>query len=126
MDPASVAKNERPDVILDLERLKSNCSGNMGIVVELLRHLYQKSGPKWIAALESGIQAQNSEEIQGVCHGMKGASATIFAWRISNMALEFEHLARDKNIQELNDRMSELRNAFMELEEWMKTQADLA
>ncbi len=113
--------NDRPDVILDLERLKNNCSGNMEIVVELLRHLYQKSGPRWFSALEEGLLAENSEELREVCHAMKGASATVFAWRISNMALEFEHLARDENIQEMSNRMGELKNSFLEFEEWVKT-----
>jgi len=54
MDPAFAKGNERPDIIPDLDRLKSNCNDNPGIVVELLTHLYQKSGPKWIAAIEEG------------------------------------------------------------------------
>ena len=125
MDPKSVQLQERPDIILDLDRLKKNCNGNLDIVVELLNHLHQKSGPKWIAAIEKGIKSGNGEEVREVCHGMKGASATIFAWRISNLALEFEYLARDGAIQELSKRMPELTNAFDELAEWVKNQADL-
>lgn len=116
---------ERTDTILDLEHLKANCHGNMDIVVELLQHLYQKSGPKWIAAMETGIRLEDSEEIREVCHGMKGACATVFAWRISNLALEFELLAREGKILELNDRVGELKNAFIELEKWVKTQPGL-
>jgi HPt (histidine-containing phosphotransfer) domain-containing protein len=125
MGDTSAAPPERPDIILDLDRLKKNCNNNLDIVVELLNHLHQKSGPKWIAAIEQGIKSDNSEEVREVCHGMKGASATIFAWRISNLALEFEYLARDGAIQKLANRMPELTKLFNELEEWMKNQPDL-
>jgi HPt (histidine-containing phosphotransfer) domain-containing protein len=126
MDPVSAKVDERQDIVLDLDRLKRNCNNNRTIIVELLNHLYQKSGPKWIGAIEEGIKSENSKEIREVCHGMKGASATVFAWRISNLALEFESLARDENIQGLSDRMGELKNAFVELEKWIKAQPDLA
>jgi len=126
MDPVSAKVDGRPDIVLDLDRLKKNCNDNLTIIVELLNHLYQKSGPKWIGAIEEGIKSENSEEIREVCHGMKGASATVFAWRISNLALEFEYLARDGKIQGLSARMGELKNAFVELEEWVKANPDLA
>ena len=126
MDPTSAQLQERPDIILDLDRLKNNCNDNLDIVVELLNHLHQKSGPKWITAIEKGIKSGNSEEVREVCHGMKGASATVFAWRISNLALEFEYLARDEAIQELSKRMPELTNAFDEFAEWVKKQPDLS
>jgi len=125
MDDTSALPLERPDIILDLDRLKKNCNNKLDIVVELLNHYQQKSGPKWIAAIEQGINSNNSEEVREVCHGMKGASATIFAWRISNLALEFEYLARDSAIQELSSRMPELTKLFNELSEWVKHQPEL-
>jgi len=57
---------------------------------------------------------------------MKGASATIFAWRISNLALEFEYLARDGKLQKLRTRIPELKEVFTELKEWVKKQPDFA
>jgi len=95
------------------------------ITNELLKHLHQKSGPKWIAAIENGIASGDSVTIREVCHGMKGASATVFAWRISNMALQLEYLARDGAIQEVSGCMPELKEAFAELEEWIKSQPGL-
>ncbi len=126
MNSKAADTNERPDVVLDLERLKKNCNGNLAIIAELLTHLHQKSGPKWIAALKEGIKADNSETLREVCHGMKGASATIFAWRISNLALELEHLARDGEVKQLSDRLVDLQAAFDELTAWRKKQADLS
>jgi HPt (histidine-containing phosphotransfer) domain-containing protein len=126
MSAMSKQSQERPDIILDLDRLKNNCSNNLDIVVELLNHLHQKSGPKWIAAIEEGIKSGNSDEVRDVCHGMKGASATIFAWRISNLALEFEYLARDGKLQKLGTRIPELKEVFTELKEWVKKQPDFA
>lgn len=107
-----------PDVVLDISRLRENCSGNVAIVSELLRHLCKVSGPKWIKALEQGIISEDSEGLREVCHGMKGACVTIFAWRLSNIALELEHLARDGDIAALAGRMQELKAAFTEIEEW--------
>lgn len=126
MSAMSKQSQERPDIILDLDRIKNNCSNNLDIVVELLNHLHQKSGPKWIAAIEEGIKSGNSDEVRDVCHGMKGASATIFAWRISNLALEFEYLARDGKLQKLGTRIPELKEVFTELEEWVKKHPDFA
>ncbi len=126
MNSKTPDKNERPDVVLDLERLKKNCNGNLAIIAELLTHLQQKSWPKWIAALEEGIKSDNSEALREVCHGMKGASATVFAWRISNLALELEHLARDGDVKGVSDRMVDLQAAFDELAAWRKKQPELS
>ncbi len=109
---------ERPDIILDLERLKTNCHGNHDIIAELLDHLSQKSAPKWMASLEEGVQSGDSEGLQGVCHAMKGAAATVFAWRISNIALELEPLAHAGEIESLRRRIADLQEAFTELEQW--------
>lgn len=110
----------RPDVVLDVQRLTKNCNGNRKIVVELLIHLCQVSGPKWITALEKGIQDGDSERLQGICHGMKGACATVFAWRLSNLAFEFEYLARDKDIVLLTSRLGELRQGIVAIENWLR------
>ena len=109
---------ERPDVVVDIARLRDNCSGNVEIVAELLRHLCQVSGPKWVKALEQGIADQDSEGLREVCHGMKGACVTIFAWRLSNIALELELLAREGDMVAFADRMGALKAAFTEVEEW--------
>lgn len=125
----SVSKSDnskRPDIVLDLDRLKNNCSNNLAIVKELLNHLHDKSRLKWFAALKEGIEAGDSEALREVCHGMKGASATVFAWRISNIALELEYLARDGEVQKLSERLADLQAAFDELVEWRKKHLDLS
>ena len=110
---------DRPDIVLDIQRLTKNCNGKREIMVSLLRHLCQASGPKWIVALEKGIQDGDSERLREICHGMKGACATVFAWRLSNLALEFEYLARDKNIAALANRLDELPQRIVEIEDWL-------
>lgn len=126
MSSKTTDNNERPDIVLDLDRLKQNCNGNLTIITELLNHLHQKSGPKWIAALEKGIKANDSEALKEVCHGMKGACATVFAWRISNLALELEYLARDGEVKKLSDRLLDLQAAFDELAAWRKKHPEVA
>lgn len=121
----AMGSDERPDVVLDYKRLTTNCNGNINIIRELLAHLHQKSGPKWIAGLEAAVAEGSSEKLREICHGMKGASATVFAWRISNLALELEYLARDGQVQQLGDRLGELKAAFDELILWMGTQPEL-
>lgn len=110
----------RPDVVLDLSRLMVNCNGKSTVVRELLVHLQQKSGPQWLAALHDAIAVGNPQALQEICHGMKGACATVFAWRLSNLALEFEHLARDGEVESLSGRMEELQGAFDELALWLQ------
>ena len=119
MSPEKPDMTERPDIVLDIERLTENCSGNREIVAELLEHLCKISGPKWIRALESGIKNADSKGLRETCHGMKGACVTVFAWRLSNLALEFEYLARDGDIVTLASRMDEMRRAFAEMENWV-------
>ncbi len=126
MNLKKIDKTKRPDIVLDLERLKKNCSNNIAIVTELLNHLHEKSRPKWLAALKDGINAGDSEALREVCHGMKGASATVFAWRISNIAFELEYLARDGEIQKLSERLEDLQAAFDELVEWRKKHPELS
>ncbi len=125
MDLKAAIADERPDIILDLNRLKNNCNGNIAIVKELLAHLYQQSRPKWIAGLQNAIDTGNAEELREICHGMKGASATIFAWRISNLALELECLARDGKVDQVGNRITELQAVFDELRSWVKQVPEL-
>lgn len=119
MSPERPDMTGRPDIILDFEQLTENCSGNREIVAELLGHLCTISGPKWIRALESGIKNADNEGLRETCHGMKGACVTVFAWRLSNLAFEFEYLARDGDIASLASRMDEMRQAFVEMENWV-------
>ncbi len=110
---------DHPDIVLDIQRLTKNCNGKREIVLQLLRHLCQASGPKWHRALEKGIQDGDSKQLQDVCHGMKGACATVFAWRLSNLALEFELLTRDHDIAALASRLGELPQRIVEVERWI-------
>ncbi len=119
MPPEMPDMTDRPDIVLDLARLTENCNGNSEIVGELLGHLCKISGPKWIQALESGIKNADSKGLRETCHGMKGACVTVFAWRLSNLAFEFEYLARDNDITSLASRMDEMRQAFVEIENWV-------
>ncbi len=119
MPPQRPDMTDRPDIVLDFARLTDNCNGNSEIVVELLEHLCKISGPKWVQALERGIKNADSEGLRETCHGMKGACVTIFAWRLSNLALEFEYLARDGDIATIASRMDEIRQAFVEMENWV-------
>lgn len=120
MERENSETNDRPDIILDLERLKTNCHGNLDIVVELLDHLLEKSAPRWISSLKEGVQSGDSNYLQGVCHAMKGAAATVFSWRISNLALDFERLAHDGDIDSLQKRIPELQEAVAELARWKR------
>jgi len=110
---------DRPDIVLDLERLTANCNGNIKIVAELLEYLCKVSGPKWIQALNKGISQGDKKKLREICHGMKGACLTVFAWRLSNLAFEFEYLARDGELAILASRMGEMRQAFTEMEDWI-------
>jgi len=56
MDDTSALPLERPDIILDLDRLKKNCNNKLDIVVELLNHYQQKSGPKMDCSHRTGHQ----------------------------------------------------------------------
>ena len=119
MPPERPDMTDRPDIVLDIQRLTANCNGNTEVVTELLGHLCEVSGPKWMRALEKGIQNADSKELREICHGMKGACVTVFAWRLSNLAFEFEYLARDGEIATLAGRMDEMRQAFTEMEGWV-------
>lgn len=118
--------NDRPDIVLDLDRLKRNCNGNIAIINELLVHLHEKSRPKWINAIKEGLKSSDREALREVCHGMKGASATVFAWKISNLAFDLERLARDGDLQELSVRMVDLDAAFEELAAWKKNNPEFS
>ncbi len=114
----NTSAGERPDLILDLERLKTNCHGNLDIVSELLDHLLEKSQPKWVASLEKGLEEKDSEHLREVCHAMKGAAATVFAWRISNHAADLGVFARSEDFENCEQKMDDIRKAFIELAEW--------
>ncbi len=111
---------DRPDMIVDLERLKTNCHGNLDIVAELVGHLLEKSQPKWTASLEEGIRAKDSGALRETCHAMKGAAATVFAWRLSNLAADLGGYARSEDFTACEQQLLSIRDAFTELDQWKR------
>ncbi|MEN8189730.1 MAG: Hpt domain-containing protein [Thermodesulfobacteriota bacterium] len=113
----SISTN-RPDVILDFDRLMSNCHNNLDIARELIEHLLDKSGPKWIGAMHKAAEADDSRALRETCHAMKGSAATIFAWRISNLGLKYEEMAKQGLNAEVIGDLKNLEREFDALRNW--------
>ncbi len=111
---------QRPDIILDLGRLRVNCHNNPAIIKELINHLLDKSGPKWLAGIRKAAATADSIAMEETCHSMKGSAATIFAWRISNLGLKYEKMARQGQIKEIIKDLPDLEEKFEELRKWAR------
>ena len=109
---------KRPDIVIDIERLKNNCRGNIDIVRELLTHLVDKSGPDWLKSLEDALADGDAKQLKTICHSIKGSAATVFAWRMSNLGLEMERLVIDGKIEQLGQKVSEFDSALKEMRKW--------
>jgi two-component system sensor histidine kinase/response regulator len=84
------------EVALALQRM----DGDRELLEEIAR-LFADEWPKNAAEIEAALNAEDVTLLEGLAHGLKGASANVGAKRLSTAAFDLEKLARARNLKEL-------------------------
>lgn len=84
-------------------------------VLPLLRSIANNI-QSYIAQIETAMEAQNHEDIRAACHAIKGASAQMYALRLSDIAKQMEF--RGKNSEPIDDLYPVFLKTFEETKDW--------
>jgi len=99
----------------DLEELLDRCMGNLELAERLLAK-FQDRFQADLAELEQALQTGPSGEIARVAHRIKGASASVSALRLRELAGQIEQLGRSDQCAAIPPYLEQLRS------EWTRCQ----
>ena len=71
--------------------------------------------PKQIESLRASLEAGDTNTVECIAHGIKGAAANIGGEALRTLASQIENACKDKNIKLVNERWPELEQQFNEL-----------
>ncbi len=97
--------------ILNFEDLLARCLGNVDIAERILTKFQARIGLD-LDELERGVDQQNAGAIAQVAHRIKGASASVSAPLLYELAAEIEQLGRAERIAEIPPGIEQLRNEW--------------
>ena len=83
-----------PAEVLNLERLRARCVGNITLVQRVLEKFRQRF-PHDLDELERALETRDAEEAARIAHRIKGSAANISAGCIQRAATEIEDLSRE-------------------------------
>lgn len=93
----------------DYQELLDRCLGNIEFAERVLTK-FQSRFDADLMELEQALDAKDADAVARVAHRLKGASATAAAGGIRHQAAEIEDLARKHDVNEVPNRLRELRN----------------
>ncbi len=97
--------------ILNFEDLLARCLGNVDMAERILTKFQARIGLD-LDELERGVDQQNAGAIAQVAHRIKGASASVSAPLLYELAAEIEQLGRAERIAEIPPGIEQLRNEW--------------
>lgn len=106
--------------VLDVDRLRNRCMGNMDLVQRVLNQ-FQKKIPEELAELERAISSRDTEQIARVAHRIKGTSANMSAERLQRAATEIETLGRLGQASDVPPLLAALRDEWEKCLEYAST-----
>jgi CheY-like chemotaxis protein len=101
--------------IFDFEQAKRISIGNQDMLEKILNKFNQDM-PKQFEKLKMAIQAANQIEIQRIAHSIKGSAQSIGAFRLGEVAMKAENLAKIGHLQKITDLVETLQEEFKQLQ----------
>ncbi len=107
-----VSENPESDhAIWNEEELLERLLGDRDLVAELIRNFFENT-PETMDALRTGLDTGDAEEVRLQAHTIKGAAANMGAAALSAIAADMEQAARRGSLQEVAERLGQLRAQF--------------
>jgi HPt (histidine-containing phosphotransfer) domain-containing protein len=103
--------------ILDFEALVNRCMGKMDFVDRVLLKINERL-PLDIEELEQAFQRHDAQQIAGVAHRIKGATANISANKLQCIAQEIESMGREGTIDGADLQIAAFKQEWENLKEW--------
>jgi HPt (histidine-containing phosphotransfer) domain-containing protein len=103
---------EHETAILDYEALVDRCLGNIQFAERVLAKFLDRFGED-LKQLEEECRQQNGPEIARLAHRMKGASASVSATELSQLAADLEQLGREAQRAETEPQLDQMKEAWV-------------
>jgi CheY-like chemotaxis protein/HPt (histidine-containing phosphotransfer) domain-containing protein len=110
---SAAAVQEKNEVVFDFSVLEKMSLGDKDFQVELLNSYLQDVDERFIR-LNGFIESQNLPKITGEAHTIKGASYSIGAKKVGDIAYSIELTGRQKDLENVNGWMNKLSSAIAE------------
>lgn len=101
--------------IFDSEQAKRISIGNQNMLEKILNKFNQDM-PTQFEKLKIAIQTANQIEIQRITHSIKGSAQSIGAFRLGEVAMKAENLAKIGHLQKMTDLVETLEQEFKRLQ----------
>jgi HPt (histidine-containing phosphotransfer) domain-containing protein len=79
--------------VLAIEETLERMSGDKELLINLFA-LYQTDAPKKLESIAHSMREMDYSQVARLAHSLKGASATVGAARMCQLAIELEHTAK--------------------------------
>jgi two-component system sensor histidine kinase/response regulator len=96
---------------IDLEGLKERCGGSKDLVQKIAQK-FAETGPNMVAQVKDAVASRDADAVYRAAHQLKGASATMGAVKLANIAADIEMLGREGNMLAAADRVPALEAEF--------------
>ncbi len=99
---------------IDLAALISTCQGSQALAMELIDELVKESA-NWLRETEAAVRAKDADAIRKMCHLIRGTASTVSAHRIEAAAKRLGKMAREGQMDKVDQALSELKQAIEEI-----------
>lgn len=114
-DPAEdEAREDAEMMILDREWLLKRYSGDTELANEIYEVFLQDVSSKQ-EAVHQALKAQDQDRAVKSTHSVKGMAGTIGAWKVHELALQMEKLAREGSLNEVQKSVDQFDQALAEV-----------
>ncbi len=99
---------------VDLAALISTCQGNQALAIELIDELVKESA-NWLRETETAVRTKDADTIRSMCHLIRGTASTVSAHRLEAAAKKLGKMAREGQMDKVDQTFSELKQAIEEI-----------
>lgn len=105
--------------VLAIEETLERMSGDSELLVNLFA-LYQTDAPKKLDALQQLARVRDMSQVARLAHSLKGASATVGASRMCQLAMDLEQIAKNGDDAGLEKKFQEIQETCVDTLEQMR------
>ncbi len=94
--------------------------GNDQELIAAVVDIFIDDTPNLIEELSKAVESRNPESATRISHSIKGAAANVGGTKLSAHAYELEKLGRDGLLEQIAQRIPEIKTEYLKLEEKLK------
>ena len=105
--------------VFDMEKLLDSTCDDKELVAQVAG-VFLADIPVQLVDLEKALATGDAKTAERVAHSIKGASATVGGESLRDIAFDCEQLGRDGRLDELHDKLADLRARYEELSQALR------